>query len=143
MIVLLLSLSFSGFAALCLAMERHYQDLYGRKPVPVPRLRRLRALGWIVLTAAFALAVVIADWNIGPVLLLGALTFSGGVLVYGLLPYRPQWIVPAALALPLLALVLLAVAALRAPTTSTGTSTSTAAATSTDASTSEVSRHHG
>lgn len=116
MIVLLLALSFSGFAALCLAMERHHQDVYGRKPVPAPRLRRLRVLGWVVLTLAFALAVGIADWNIGPVLLLGALTVSGGVLVYGLLPYRPQWVVPAAVALPLLALALLGVAALRSPT---------------------------
>lgn len=127
MIVLLLALSFSGFAALCLAMERHHQDVHGRKPVPAARLRRLRVLGWAVLTLAFALAIVIADWNIGPVLLLGALTLSGGVLVYGLLPYRPQWIVPAAVALPLLALVLLGVAALRSPGVPTTTASARAA----------------
>jgi hypothetical protein len=52
---------------------------------------------------------------------------SGGVLVYGLLPYRPQWIVPAAVALPLLALVLLGVAALRSPGVPTTTASARAA----------------
>ena len=41
----------------------------------------------------------------GPVLWLGALTLGGIVLAFALYPYRPKWIAPLAIALPVIGLV--------------------------------------
>jgi hypothetical protein len=65
-----------------------------------------RVLGWALLAAAFALCVADHGWAMGPVLWLGAMTLAGVTLSFGLYPYRPTWIAPLAIALPLLGLVL-------------------------------------
>lgn len=44
-------------------------------------------------------------WAIGPVLWLGTMTLGGLALSFGLYPYQPKWIVPLAIALPVLGLV--------------------------------------
>ncbi|MNI85409.1 hypothetical protein D3C73_1424000 [compost metagenome] len=59
----------------------------------------------MLLTVAFALCVVDQGWAMGPVLWLGALTLGGIVLAFGLYPYRPKWIAPLAVALPVIGLV--------------------------------------
>ncbi|XQA74241.1 DUF3325 domain-containing protein [Xanthomonas sacchari] len=100
MTVLGLCLAFSGFVALCLGMEKHQLDLYGARRATAPRLRQLRAAGWLLLGTAFACCVAARGWGIGPVLWVGSLSASAALLTLGLLPYRPQLIVPLALLAP-------------------------------------------
>ena len=90
-VVLLLALNFSGFAALCLAMEKHQHEVRGR------------ALGWLLLLVTFALAVSAQGWGIGSVLWLGTLSAGAAVLSLWLLPYRRGLILPAAIAAPVVA----------------------------------------
>ena len=54
-----LSLS-TGLAMLCLAMDRHHRDLFGRVP-GAARRRLLRAGGWAAL--ALSLAGCVAGWG--------------------------------------------------------------------------------
>ncbi len=110
MIWLAMALSFSGFAALCLAMEKHQLDLYGKAHANPQRRRQLRVLGWTTTVVAFAGCVAARGWGAGPVLWLGSMTVAGIVLTFWLLPYRPRSVVPAAWAAPALALLLLLVA---------------------------------
>jgi len=105
MSVLALALAFSGLVALCLSMEKHQLDLHGGKRAGTAAMRRLRWTGWSLTMAAFAVAVAARGWTIGPLWWLGAMTVSGAVISFGLLPYRPRWVKPAALALPVIALV--------------------------------------
>ncbi len=105
MMLLALTLSFSAFTALSLAMEKHQQDLHGKAAATPARRTQWRVLGWVLLTVAFALCVVEHGWAMGPVLWLGALTLAGVPLAFGLYPYRQTWIAPLAIALPVLGLV--------------------------------------
>jgi hypothetical protein len=100
-----MALAFSGFVALCLAMEKHQMDLHGANRAGAKAMQRLRWTGWALTAAAFVVAVVARGWTIGPLWWLGAMTASGAVITFGLLPYRPRWMKPAALALPLIALM--------------------------------------
>ncbi|MDL5365678.1 DUF3325 domain-containing protein [Xanthomonas sp. NCPPB 2654] len=100
-----LCLAFSGFVALCLAMEKHQLELHGARRAAPARMRQLRIVGWLLLAAAFACCVTALGWTIGPVLWLGTLSASAALLTYGLLPYRPRAMVPLALAAPPLGLV--------------------------------------
>lgn len=105
MILLPITLSFSAFTALSLAMEKHQLELHGRTAATPAQRTRWRYLGWTLLTLAFGLCVWSDGWSLGPVLWLGAMTISGLLIAYGLYPYRPRWIAPLAWALPLLGLV--------------------------------------
>lgn len=100
MMLLAITLSFSAFTALSLAMEKHQLDLHGKAAAAPPRRRRWQVLGWALLTVAFAVCVWDHGWAIGPVLWLGALTISGMLIAFGLYPFRPRWIAPLAWALP-------------------------------------------
>lgn len=100
-----LASAFSGFVALCLAMEKHQLDLYGRERATPRRRRGFRIVGWSLLALAFALCVSDSGWALGPVLWLGALTASGLLVALWLLPYRPRLVLPAACAAPVLAAV--------------------------------------
>ncbi|AUJ14338.1 hypothetical protein BVV20_00920 [Xanthomonas oryzae pv. oryzae] len=97
---------FSGFAALCRAMDTHRQALHGRVS-GAARSRQLRVPGWFLLVLTFGLAVQAQGWGIGPVLWLGTLTAAAALLSLSLwlwlLPYRRGAIVPAALAASVLA----------------------------------------
>lgn len=106
MMLLALALSFSAFTALSLSMEKHQHDLHGKAAAAPARRVQLRVLGWALLAAAFALCVADHGWAMGPVLWLGAMTLAGVALSFGLYPYRPTWIAPLAIALPVLGLVL-------------------------------------
>ncbi|WP_414494429.1 DUF3325 domain-containing protein [Stenotrophomonas maltophilia] len=105
MMLLALTLSFSAFTALSLAMEKHQHDLHGKAAAPPTRRTQWRVLGWVLLAVAFALCVADHGWAIGPVLWLGTMTLGGLALSFGLYPYQPKWIVPLAIALPVLGLV--------------------------------------
>lgn len=101
MMLLALGLSFSGFAALSLAMEKHQQELHGAQAAPAARRRVWRMVGWALLVAAFAVTTAAQGWAVGPVLWLGAMTVAGILLAFGLYPYRPRWIAAVAWTLPL------------------------------------------
>lgn len=81
-------LCYLGFTALCLAMDRHHQDLLGQKLGP-RRRRRLRLVAAVVLAAALGLLVSTSGWALGLVRGLGLAMASAGLLVV-LLPYRPR-----------------------------------------------------
>lgn len=104
MMPLAIAVSFSAFTALSLAMEKHQLDLHGKAAAALPRRHAWRVLGWVLLTLAFGLCVWDRGWALGPLLWLGAMTVSGAALAFGLYPFRPRWITPLALALPVVAL---------------------------------------
>lgn len=104
MSLLVLALVFSAFVALCLSMEKHQMDLHGAARASAPVMHRLSMAGWALTVCAFVVAVLARGWAIGPLLWLGAMTLSGIVVTFGLLPYRPRWLKPAALVMPVLAL---------------------------------------
>ncbi len=89
MMLVMAWLCYSGFAGLCLGMERHYRDLVGRPP-QARVSAALRLLGTVLLAAALWLAVWVDDgWSMGLVHWCAALMGSGMLLVF-LLPYRPR-----------------------------------------------------
>lgn len=104
MMLLALTLNFSAFAALSLAMEKHQLDLHGKTHPGPARMRLCRGSGWALLVTAFAACVVDHGWAAGPVLWLGAMTVSGLLIAFGLYPWRPRWIAPLAWALPVVGL---------------------------------------
>lgn len=88
MTVLALALAYAGFAGLCLAMRRHYQQVWGRQPS-----RRassgLRLAGWLGLALSVAPSIVVWGTAIGIVAWFGMLTVAGLVFAF-LLPYTPR-----------------------------------------------------
>ncbi|MEG0184379.1 MAG: DUF3325 domain-containing protein [Stenotrophomonas sp.] len=104
MMLLALTVSFSAFTALSLAMDKHQLDLHGKAPASPARMRLWRWLGWALLTLSFVLCVWDHGWAAGPVLWLGAMTVSGMLIAFGLYPFRPRWIAPLAWALPVIGL---------------------------------------
>ncbi|EIK95298.1 hypothetical protein PMM47T1_17425 [Pseudomonas sp. M47T1] len=82
-------LCYSGFAGLCLGMDRHYRDLIGRAP-QARVCWALRLLGALLLAGGLWRAVVMADgWSMGLLHWCAGLMGSGVLLVF-LLPYRPR-----------------------------------------------------
>ena len=105
MMLLALSLAFSAFTALSLAMDKPPPGPRAHPPAPPARRLQWRVLGWGLLAAALALCVAGHGWALGPVLWLGTLTLGGIVLAFGLYPFRQHWIAPLAWALPALSLL--------------------------------------
>lgn len=89
-------LSFAAVAALCLAMERHYQDLLGHKPTP-RRLRGLRSAGWLLIVVALCLAIRDRGWAMGLVELCGVVMAALCIWVFAL-PYQPRLLLRLAIA---------------------------------------------
>ncbi|NHZ91832.1 DUF3325 family protein [Massilia sp. CCM 8733] len=98
-----LGLAYGGMTLLCLAMDRHHQQAWGREP---SRRQRVGLRGGGALLLALALPPCVAAWSatVGIVLWLGFLSAGALPLVF-LLPYAPRataWsallLVPAALA---------------------------------------------
>ena len=71
----------SGFAALCLGVEKHYRE-HLRTPAFRLRLRGLRALGGLLLSLSLAACVAGEGWQIGPLLWFGWLSVIGMALVF-------------------------------------------------------------
>ncbi|QXH47763.1 DUF3325 domain-containing protein [Pseudomonas xanthosomatis] len=79
---------FAGFAGLCLAMEKHFVELFRRKPTR-PQLKALRAGGWALLALALVLAVQAQGWALGLVEWTALLMAGATLWVFGL-PYQPR-----------------------------------------------------
>jgi len=81
-------LAYAGFSALCLAMDRHHEDVFDRA---LPRGRRLwlRALGWLGLVLSLAACATAWGWSYGIVEWVGILSLAGLLLIW-LLAYRPR-----------------------------------------------------
>lgn len=99
-------IGFAGFAALCLAMEKHFNELLGRKSTLRQR-RGLRIGGWGLLLVALVLAVQTSGWALGLVEWMAVLMAGGTVWVF-LLPYQPRLLLGLAAASVLLGPVLAA-----------------------------------
>lgn len=81
-------LAYSGFTSLCLAMNRHYRQVWQVEPSKARRLA-LRGGGWALLAASYAACLLGRSWSLALVAWCGALTAAGVALIF-LLPYRPR-----------------------------------------------------
>ena len=94
MIGLGLALPYAGFTALCLAMDRHRQQVL-RPRLPPGQRRALQAVGWLLLAASPLPPVAWLGWGAGSVLWCGLL--SAALLPLALLlAYAPRLVVPTA-----------------------------------------------
>lgn len=84
---LALSLCYAGLSGLCLAMNRHHQQVWARKAAA--RQHGLRIAGWLLLALALWPCVLAWGAAVGVVLWLGWLALAGLLLVL-VLPYRPR-----------------------------------------------------
>ena len=80
-------LAYAGFAALALAMERHFEDLFDRAIGPAHQ-RPLRIAGWSALGLSLWLSGITYGWSYGLVEWIGMLAIAGLVLIWAL-TYRP------------------------------------------------------
>ncbi len=81
--------SLSGFAALSMAMDRHYEDSFGRGKSP-GRLRRwMQAGGSTALLLSLAICLSMAGSSQGWVLWFGELT-AGAIVLVLVLTYAPK-----------------------------------------------------
>jgi hypothetical protein len=78
--LLLFVLSLAGFAALLLAMDRHYRDWLGHWP-SAARRRRLRLSGFTAIALAFLIAGAGLGWGYGTVAWLGWLSAAAALVV--------------------------------------------------------------
>lgn len=84
-------LGFAGFAGLCLAMEKHFNDLLRRKPTVIV-LKALRIGGWSLLLLSLVLAVHLQGLALGLVEWIAVLMAGVTLWVFGL-PYQPRLLV--------------------------------------------------
>lgn len=105
MILLASALVYSGCTALCLAMNRHFQQvLPGRKP-QASILLILRILGWFLLALGTASCAYAQGYAVGSVLLFGLLSAALFLLIL-LLTYAPRAALVLALVGPVAGLML-------------------------------------
>ena len=80
-------LAYGGFAALALAMDRHYEDLFSQ---PITRSRRvlLRWVGWFGLALSLWACASVYGWAYGMTEWIGMLAIAGLMLIW-ILTYRP------------------------------------------------------
>ncbi|MBI0536327.1 DUF3325 domain-containing protein [Roseomonas sp. KE2513] len=83
------SLAYAGFVAMCLAMERHHEQVFRTRAVPPRRRRLLSVLGWLLLVASVLAMVSASGWGLGLVLWAGILTATAIPLSI-LLTYAPR-----------------------------------------------------
>jgi len=83
-----MALCFSGWLCLCLAMPKHYKQVWRHER---PALRQvLKGWGVVSLCLSFVASVRSSGWSFGPVEWVGMLAATGLTLVF-LLPYAPRW----------------------------------------------------
>jgi hypothetical protein len=82
------ALSYNGLLALCLAMPKHYRQVFARAPGETP-VHLFRLGGWLSLSASLAASVATNGWSFGPVEWIGMVAFTGLALVF-MLPYLPR-----------------------------------------------------
>ncbi|KAF1048254.1 DUF3325 domain-containing protein [Xylophilus sp.] len=100
-----LGFSLGGFAALSLAMDRHYEDWAGRGQEPGRWRGPLRLLGTAGVALSLAASVARQGWSVGWVLWAGVLTAGALALVLVLTyaPRRANWLLGGATGVALLA----------------------------------------
>jgi len=91
-----MGLAFAGFAALSLAMDRHGEQVLGRRGLPAWQRRGLRVAGSALLGGSLTAVVGQHGWGMGLIVWTGLLTAAAMALAM-LLCYRPR-AVPMALA---------------------------------------------
>ncbi|SAI68302.1 membrane protein [Bordetella ansorpii] len=81
-------LAYAGFSALCLAMDRHYEDVFDRE---IPRRHRLllRLMGWLGLALSLGACAAAWGWSYGTVEWVGILSLAGLLLIW-FLTYWPR-----------------------------------------------------
>ena len=89
MIALCTALAYTAFAALCLAMPRHHEQVFGRHSVPARRRYALTGLGWMLLAASALSVIHTQGWGLGLILWTGILTATALPLSL-LLTYAPR-----------------------------------------------------
>lgn len=77
----------AAFLALGLATDRHHESRFARR-LPAEDARRWRMVGWALLLAAFAAAIVARGWVLGPVLWAG-LAMAGAAASFLWLNLQP------------------------------------------------------
>jgi hypothetical protein len=100
--------AYAGLALLGLAMNRHYQQVWGRIPV-APISLALRLCGWSLLAGSLLTCILKISWSIGFASWVGALSAAAAVLIF-LLPYRPKAAAALAVITPALATALILLA---------------------------------
>lgn len=101
-----------AFGALSMAMDRHYEDSYGRGKKPGKIRLWLQTGGAAGLVLSLLASLALNGRAQGWVLWLGELT-AGAIVVVLLLTYAPRRVLPLALVSGLLALIAVLAAALR------------------------------
>lgn len=81
-------LAYAGFAALCLAMDRHFETLFERAIAPRARLV-LRCAGWAALALSLVAAEAVYGWSYGVTEWVGMLAIAGLLLIW-ILTYQPR-----------------------------------------------------
>jgi hypothetical protein len=85
-----LLLAQSALTALCLAMPKHYAQVWRHEGSP-PRRTLLRAAGWLGLIATVTLCVTADGVGVGLVMFCAVVTLAGSCVAW-LLPYRARWV---------------------------------------------------
>ena len=88
MTALALSLAYAGFAGICLAMQRHRRQVWGRDAGTTTQTG-CRMAGWLFLALSLVPCFVAWGWAPGLLAWFGVLT-TAGVLLTFLLPYAPR-----------------------------------------------------
>jgi hypothetical protein len=76
-------LTYGGLLGLCLAMDKHYQQVFGGSLATTSRIA-LRAAGWLLLAGSLLLSVTGANWSFGLLAWLGWLLAAGLCVVLSL-----------------------------------------------------------
>ncbi|WP_447599385.1 DUF3325 domain-containing protein [Nitrospira sp. Nam80] len=83
-----LALTYNGLLALCLAMPKHYRQIFAHHPAGI-LMSLFRMGGWLLLSASLGASVAVNGWAFGPIEWVGMLTVTGlGVVL--LLPFAPR-----------------------------------------------------
>ncbi|MBP0494966.1 DUF3325 domain-containing protein [Roseomonas indoligenes] len=89
MTTLALALAYAGFTGLCLAMERHHEQVFGTRRVPPMRGSLFRGAGWLLLVISLLVSVLGAGPVLGILLWAGLLT-AAALLLALLLAFTPR-----------------------------------------------------
>ncbi|MES2584693.1 MAG: DUF3325 domain-containing protein [Pseudomonadota bacterium] len=84
------SAALGGFTALSLAMERHFQDSFGRNRTPGRWVPWLRAAGMCGLVVSLLVCLAVQGATQGWVLWLGVMT-AAAIAVVNVLSFAPRW----------------------------------------------------
>jgi hypothetical protein len=86
--ILAIALAYAGLTCLCVAMDRHHRQVFGRVPA-VRTALALRLLGAALLALSVLPSVTSFPGSMGIVAWFGVVTAAGLVLVFTL-PYAPR-----------------------------------------------------